>query len=786
LPQPLFRIRSETFRATLYCLAATALFFRSPLFFARHFHIPHDLLYYHYPYSQLIAWSLREYGRFPWWNPFSFMGEPLFGNVQAAMFYPPKLLLILLSNVLCGQLSFWLLELELMAHVALAGLGAYTLLRLLGTAAVPALAGATIYQLGAFFASQTQHLGLISVGGWLPWFVAALYRLEQRRDWSAVAVAAVPLAGMIMAGYPPGYTPALVLGPLLYALWMWQSNPRWEWRTQARPAVLLVAALLLGLLLSAVSWYPGYQVARRSVATQSPERGMTGLKLEAATSFVWPNLFHQLRGEPWLTSENPIFLHLYQGIPGLLLVFGGLGWLARSARSRPFLVAATVALLWMFGKTFFVSQLIYLLFPSGLRGTLHPQYYQHYFSLFFAVLAGLALDGYERGERHTLFPARRCRQAAAWAGVVALLACAAGLFASPESSYADRAVTSGTPLFLVAGMLALCGLLVRGQAGATAESRHRLAVALCGLILFDLVTVGSNNHNNTGPGDGQDVPAAVSFLRQHLGPHSLYRMDTSTSELGYQWQARVPLWRLPSANGFESMLLRDTVAYRTPFSRLGDRQFDLEQPESPLLDLAGVRYIVSSRTAVAGAKLVHQSDVYIYVFENPRALPRYFLVAGVVGARDVREAVRLIHTREVDPARVAVVLDSDLGRFSGLTGPAPSTEMGDVQVLLYSPNEIRLRVRAAQPAVLVATEVYWPDWRAEVDGAPQPIVRADGLFRAVGVPAGTHEVRMFIVPWQLYLGAGGSGIGLLLTCFCLLWPAARPSQVAVSAAETQA
>ena len=77
----------------------------------------------------------------------------------------------------------------------------------------------------------------------------------------------------------------------------------------------------------------------------------------------------------------------------------------------------------------------------------------------------------------------------------------------------------------------------------------------------------------------------------------------------------------------------------------------------------------------------------------------------------------------------------------------------------------------SRPAVLVATETYWLDWRATLDGAPQELVRVDGVLHALR--AGTHEVRMFIVPKQMYMGAAVSGLGLLLTGFCLLWPAAR-------------
>ncbi len=687
---------------------------------------------------------------------------------------------VLVGNAVYGRVTYWLMEWQLIGHVVLAGLGTYVLLRRLGTTVAAALAGATVYEVGAFFASQTQHLGAVSGAGWLPWLLAALYRVEKRRDWSAAALAAVVLALMILPGFPPTYLPALVFGPLLYLQWMWQRNPRWQWRPHARALGLLCAVVALALLLTAVSWLPGYQVGKHSLATlRPPSQALDGLAPEAATSFFWPNLFNQLRGDYWL-KENTTFLHLYQGAPVLLVLLAGLAWFARAPQARPWLAAAGVALLWMFGQTFFLAQFFYLLFPHFVARGLYPQFVLAYFSLFCAALLALALDAYQRGERPALLRPRLCWRLAAAAGVIALLVSAAGAFSPPESPFGVRAAASGASLMLVALSLGLCGLLLRGHADAGPPARRRLAYGFCGLVLFDLLAIGSHTHITTYPGAGDPEPPAVSFLRQRLGPLPSYRIDTS--DLGYNWQAKVAQWRLPSANGMNPLMLKDTLIYRLPYSRSDDRQFSLELPDSPLLDLAGVRYIVASREKVPGAHLIYHGEVN--VFENPRALPRYSLVGGLAIAKDIGDAVRMIHTREVDPARVAVVSARDAATFSGLAGPAGSEELGEVRLLGYAPNELRLRVTAARPAVLVVTETFWRDWRATLDGAPHPLVRADALFRAVFVPAGTHEVRMFIVPRMLYAGAAVSCLGLLLCGFCLVWPAARPT-TAVSPAATR-
>jgi uncharacterized membrane protein YfhO len=41
---------------------------------------------------------------------------------------------------------------------------------------------------------------------------------------------------------------------------------------------------------------------------------------------------------------------------------------------------------------------------------------------------------------------------------------------------------------------------------------------------------------------------------------------------------------------------------------------------------------------------------------------------------------------------------------------------------------------------MVLSEVYYPDWKATIDGRPARVLRANHLLRAIELPAGEHEV----------------------------------------------
>src|SRR5262249_38270575 len=135
----------------------------------------------------------------------------------------------------------------------------------------------------------------------------------------------------------------------------------------------------------------------------------------------------------------------------------------------------------------------------------------------------------------------------------------------------------------------------------------------------------------------------------------------------------------------------------------------------------------------------------VRIFENPRALPRAFLVqrADVVAPDAVLERM--------------VALGADLATTAVLEAPPPidlpgGTPSGEARLADYSANRVDVVTRNPSPALLVLTDQDYPGWQAEVDGQPSPIQRADFLFRAVAVPAGEHRVVFRFVPRSFFTG----------------------------------
>jgi hypothetical protein len=76
---------------------------------------------------------------------------------------------------------------------------------------------------------------------------------------------------------------------------------------------------------------------------------------------------------------------------------------------------------------------------------------------------------------------------------------------------------------------------------------------------------------------------------------------------------------------------------------------------------------------------------------------------------------------------------------SRLDGAQPQ---GIVNIDRYSNDALELSVECDRPVILYAAESYHPSWKAEVDGAPARIYRANLAMRAVFLDQGKHKVTM--------------------------------------------
>jgi uncharacterized membrane protein YfhO len=91
-----------------------------------------------------------------------------------------------------------------------------------------------------------------------------------------------------------------------------------------------------------------------------------------------------------------------------------------------------------------------------------------------------------------------------------------------------------------------------------------------------------------------------------------------------------------------------------------------------------------------------------------------------------------------------------------------------VSVSHRAPNRVGLVTSATTDRLVVVSEMYFPGWRARVDGVETTVYRINYLFRGIVVPAGQHQVEFDYLPASLLLGAAISALALVVTAVLVL------------------
>lgn len=133
------------------------------------------------------------------------------------------------------------------------------------------------------------------------------------------------------------------------------------------------------------------------------------------------------------------------------------------------------------------------------------------------------------------------------------------------------------------------------------------------------------------------------------------------------------------------------------------------------------------------------------------------------------EALQLVQQAGFNAARTVILnRNADANSVQESNG----TFMGVAQVTSEEPESIQLRATCPQRCYLVMAKIYYPGWRATVNGQSKPVLRANYAFSAVKLGPGDNAVTYFYDPLPFKLGLAltlvSLTISLLLVLLCLI------------------
>ena len=284
-------------------------------------------------------------------------------------------------------------------------------------------------------------------------------------------------------------------------------------------------------------------------------------------------------------------------------------------------------------------------------------------------------------------------------------------------------------------------------------------VAICALVAVNLFSIGKrylNADHFTTPKDF-NKPFAERPVDQMIkaDPDPSYRvLDLSVNV----FNSSVPSYHHKSVGGYSPAKLQryqDLIEHyltgeiNAIYGSMQEAETidDVEAglPATPVLNALNTRYIV-----IGG----DYAPAY-----NAGALGNAWFVDEVVPAASPDEEIAFLGS--VDLRHQAVI-----GRDMPAVKAAPADSTDTIVLTSYAPNELRYHYQAAGDRLAVFSEIYYPDgWKAQVDGAPAEVLRADWTLRAMALPAGGHDIVMRFEPDSYRIGAGisrASSITLIL------------------------
>jgi hypothetical protein len=690
------------------------------------------------PWAQVTH---REYAhaRWPLWNPFEGVGEPLAGNLQSGVFDP-----LLLAVDLHPTTRVW--DLTYLFVFALGAVATYGFLRVLGIGILGSVTGAGAFTMCGFFAMDAGN-GFVRVYAYLPllFLTVELVARSSRLRWVAGMGAAV--AGSIVAGMPEStfFVIAAAGGYAAYCAIRRPAGDRLPVLFRLACATVFGLALASPLLLLFVQYLP-LSFNTHGVAVGS-RTGATGALLYWLVPFA--------NGYPTMPR-----------VPGFQY---DRGWCGAAAATLGAVAAAAPKAMRRFGGWFFLVLSVVLLAKNH-----NVRYFQWIGNL----------PGFNRSDSIAFAPPL------IGFGVAVLAAIGIHALATGDVRW-RRLVVAATGLGIVVALLLTPNRPVLAAAHGSL-ARRSAVLAITGASVAFLAGLGASVVRNC-----RRIRLAAAALAALAVVAELYLLFPQAIFAPRSDPFRPPPWLalIPAASqgqpaprvfGYDDVLYPDTAGvfglqdirtlnglyvsrYATflkhfifPFvDRFDGNGVPSSQIEgNPMFDLLGVRFVLTTTKLLDRDMTPTQTAQYalagtaggVRVFENVARVPRAVVAEDVHEVGRMSDAVSYLaslghptadgttHVDLFDPAHQAVVEISAEQQASLPPLPLVQSESRPARIVSYDSQRVEVHVSAGLPGLLVLTDSYFPGWRATVNGRPAPVLPADVAFRGVLLGSGDSQV----------------------------------------------
>ena len=694
-----------------------------------------------YPWKFLVI-SLEKNFKLPLWNPYSFSGTPLLGNYQSSSFYP--------LNVIFLFLPFdkaWTILIVL--QTILAGLFLYLYLDYFRIHKVASFFGAFTWAFCGFSIAWLTWNTILQTALWLPLLLLAKEHLLKKCSKKWVLIFLLAECSAIFAGHLQVYFYFFLISNVYLAIRIVQTLYKNNIKKNIWKMVIkkYIPFLVLGgvvFFITFIQWYPALQfilLSARSIDQTNWQNDGWFIPWQHLIQFVAPDFF-----------GNPATLN-YWGVWNYGELVGYIGII-------PFLMSIYAILFRRDKKTFFFGTLFFLslifslpTFIAKIPYLLHlpfissaqPTRFLFVTDFSLAVLAGLGFDYFIRYKKNIVYPPMFL--GLVLGGLWFFVSYLGKNFILPQNlSVAKHNLILPTIVFLVISVIVFYGFLHKNKMIQIILLTILLLITIFDLLRFSEKFTPFSKKEYLFPST-----RAIEFLQKNIGNYRIMSTDSRILPPNFSI-----MYKLQSIEGYDPLYLK---RYGELIAALERGKPDISPPfgfsriitphnfESRIIDLLGVRYILSlSDLSSSKLKEVFQEG-QTRVYENRNALPRVFFVEKIhefTYSKDKEKALHQLFDQNFNP-RVAAVIEYENPDHVVIKRGTRSEKwsVGKVDIISYSENKIVLAVENTGDGFLVLTDTFYPIWKAKIDDSQIKIYRTDYNFRGIFVPKGKHTIEFY-------------------------------------------
>lgn len=731
-----------------------------------------------YP-NQSFGFGELSNGVIPLWNPYVFSGMPYFATIKNAIFYPLNFLYLILP---VGNAINWTMAL----HLFLSGLSMYCLLKHYGIGRFGATVAGIVYTYNAphIMHIYPGHPNLLATTAWMPLMFLLLDRFIKGEGLRYGFLLSLAIALELFAGYPQHLLYIMMaLSFYMIFIMVWLRIDGKGWGEIGSKVLAFAVFIMFGIALSAVQIMPTAEMTRYSTRENPSFEWVSIFSFppENLITFLVPDFFGDMLKTPYWGKNYLWEMSAYVGMAPLLLAVIAVFYV-RSRVVWFFLSLAVLSSIFALGKYTPILKLLYNYFPGFHQFRGHSKF------IFLTALSLAVLSGFGADAMCKSFDALRRQvrigipffSVTVIAGLLFMYAAFddvwfrdaintavySGDFFEPPAPVMGRGFEAIAAESFVKSIMWSIAFIISGATTLLLYSYGKLKekafmAALILIIILDLFTFGMRFMVTF---DGRSVSwdrGVVNFLRQDKEPFRVVAPEMAVNS--------------GTAAGIETLGGYDAIMVKR-YSEFINFSQGLEpnavnpwvtiNKTNKLTDLLNAKYLVLPSMAQ------NDNPAFRSVFDNGRnriyqnmkAFPRAFVVHAVEVITERDDIFRELMRSDFNPVNYAVIEeepDVPLNR--------PAAQSPIPRFINYSANEVKIEAYLTEPGLLILGDVYYPGWKAYVDGVEKKIHPVNYVMRGLYLSAGEHIVEFRYEPLSFKIGAIISISALFLMIGFLVW-----------------